>query len=247
MRVEIHASLNKFLMSCDFLNSEKKWNTVQLSSSCLCHCLIFTDFIQLSIIPFFTSLAEKNINHCLCVGKVKFLLPIRRCIFLMRAVVMICVRQKKFCVCKLCGHRAVGLSHDFLDIYQFLHRISNKIVASAVSQEWWDLFSMTNYYQLCWEENITTQYAVKPHERSTPPQDILSQLLKLITLIRDLLTAVSAKTGTRTIWVRHWLTTKSMKHIESTAFHMSSKGTQCPCQSATIKIMKKICSELWPS
>ncbi len=42
---------------------------------------------------------------------------------------------EKFCVCKLRGHRAVGLSHDFLDIYQFPHRISNKIVALAVSQE----------------------------------------------------------------------------------------------------------------
>ncbi len=101
-------------------------------------------------------------------GKGKFLLPIRLCIFLMRAMVMIYVRQIFFC-----GHRAVGLSHDFLDIYQFPHRISNKIVALAVSQEWWDLFSMTNYYRLCWEDNMTTQHAVEPPERSTLPQDIL--------------------------------------------------------------------------
>jgi hypothetical protein len=68
-------------------------------------------------------------------GKVKVLLPTRLCIFLMRAMVMMYVRQKKICVCKLRGHRAVGLSRDFLDIYQFPLRISNKIVALAVSQE----------------------------------------------------------------------------------------------------------------
>ncbi len=38
MRVELDASSNKFLMPCDFLNLEEKWNTVQLSSSCHCHC-----------------------------------------------------------------------------------------------------------------------------------------------------------------------------------------------------------------
>ncbi len=43
--------------------------------------------------PIFSSLAEKNINCCLCMGKVKFLLPIRLCIFLMRAMVMMYVRQ----------------------------------------------------------------------------------------------------------------------------------------------------------
>ncbi len=144
----------------------KKWNTVQLSSSSLCHCLIFTDFIQSSITPFFTSLAEKIIKRCSCMGKVKVLLPIRLCIFLMRAMLMIYVRQKKFCLCKLWGHRAVGLSRNFLDIYQFRSWISNKTAALAVLQEWWDLFSMTNNYQLCWEDNITTQHAVDPHERS---------------------------------------------------------------------------------
>jgi hypothetical protein len=68
-------------------------------------------------------------------GKVKVLLSIRLCIFLMWAMLMIYVRHKKLCVCELRGHRAVGLSRNFLDIYQFPHRISNKIVALAVSQE----------------------------------------------------------------------------------------------------------------
>jgi hypothetical protein len=68
-------------------------------------------------------------------GKVKVLLPISLRIFLMWATVMMYVRQKKICECKLCDHRAVGLSRNFLDIYQFPHRISNKIVALAVSQE----------------------------------------------------------------------------------------------------------------
>ncbi len=95
-------------------------------------------------------------------------------LFLMQAMLMICVRQKNCCLCKLCGKRAVGLSHDFLDFYQFSHRISNKIVSLAVSQEWWDLLSMTNYHQLCWEDSIITQDAVEPHERSSLPQDILS-------------------------------------------------------------------------
>jgi hypothetical protein len=80
-------------------------------------------------------LAEKNIKRCSCLGKVKVLLPIRLCIFLMGAMVMMYVWQKKICVGKHHGLRAVGLSRDFLDIYQFPHRIPNKIVALAVSQE----------------------------------------------------------------------------------------------------------------
>jgi hypothetical protein len=89
MSVEIHASLKRFLMQCDFLNSEKLWNTVQLSSSCLRHWFICTNFIQSSITPSFTSSAEeKNINCCSCIGIVKFLLPIRLCIFLIPAMVM---------------------------------------------------------------------------------------------------------------------------------------------------------------
>jgi hypothetical protein len=44
--------------------------------------------------PIFTALAEKNIKHFLCMGKVKVMLPIRLCIFLMRAMLMIYVRQK---------------------------------------------------------------------------------------------------------------------------------------------------------
>ena len=134
MRVEKHASLNKFLMPCDFLNMEKMKHSTIIIIMFL-PLFDFTDFIQSSITPFFTYLAQKNVKRCSCVGKVKVLLPIRLCIFLMQAMVMICVRQKNFCVCKLRGHRAVGLSHDFLDIYQFPHRISNKIVALAVSQE----------------------------------------------------------------------------------------------------------------
>ncbi len=42
MRVEIHASLNKILMPCDFLNSKKKWNTVQLS---YCHASAIVWFV----------------------------------------------------------------------------------------------------------------------------------------------------------------------------------------------------------
>ncbi len=66
----------------------------------------------------------------------------------------------------LAAVRGVDLSRNFLDMYRFLSWISNKTAAVAVLQEWWDLFSMTNYYQLCWEDNITTQHAFDLHERS---------------------------------------------------------------------------------
>ncbi len=220
---------------------KKKWNTVQLSSLCLCHCLIFTDFIQSSITPFFTSSAVKNRKHCSCVGKVIVLLPIRLCIFLMQAMLMIYVRQKKFCMCKLCGHRAVGLCRNFLDIYRFPSWISNKTAALVVLQEWWDRFSMTNYYQLSWEDDITTQHAVDLHERSM----VLSLKTFRLTAIEahhpDLRLVDSCECKNRD--KNHLSQTlahhkKTTKHIKSTLFHMSSKGTECSCRSSTNKIMK---------
>ncbi len=48
--------------------------------------------------PIIHILGREEHNPCLCMGKVKFLLTIRLCIFLMHAMVMMCEAEKFVCV-----------------------------------------------------------------------------------------------------------------------------------------------------
>ncbi len=159
-------------------------------------------------------------------GKAKFLLPIRLCIFLMQAMVMMYARQFFF----------VATGQWVLDMISLT--FTNSHIESQTRLLHW-LFLRNDETCSLWQ--ITTNYAERiiwPQSMQlNPMRGLLS--LKSFCLTAILLTAVIAKTGMRTIWVRHWLTTKNTKHIKSTAFHILLKGTECSCQSATKKFMEK--------